>query len=187
MTSTSSTHNRTGSFLLGVGLTIVALFLGAYVYLKYGNPPVATADPSFPYEAQIVHVPLEARIKREMQSPPFAPDEQVYQAGAQIYVKQCASCHGTPGHDVAFAKAMFPKAPQLWKKHGNGVVGVSDDQVGETYWKVDNGIRLTGMPSYQKVLSKTEMWQVAWLMKSADKPLSPQVQTTLSKADGTQP
>ncbi|MGI4830296.1 MAG: hypothetical protein ACRYFU_19150 [Janthinobacterium lividum] len=99
-----------------------------------GSVP-ATADPSFPMEAQIVHVPLEARIKREMQSPPFQPGEQVYEAGAQIYVKQCASCHGVPGYDVSFAKWMFPKAPQLWKKHGNGVVGVSDDEVDETYWK----------------------------------------------------
>ncbi len=188
MTTTSTRRGRLGSFLLGVVATIVVLFLGAYIYLKHGNPPVATADPSFPMEAQIVHVPLEARIRREMQSPPFEPNEQTYQAGAQTYVKQCASCHGTPGHDVAFAKYMFPKAPQLWKKHGNkGVVGVSDDEVGETYWKVDNGIRLTGMPSYQKVLSATEMWQVAWLMKSADKPLSPEVQATLSNAEAVQP
>jgi len=27
------------------------------------------------------------------------------------------------------------------------VVGVSDDEPGETYWKVANGIRLTGMPA----------------------------------------
>ena len=187
MTATSTTQGRIGFFLLGVAATVVAIFFGGYIYLKYGNPPVATADPSFPMEAQIVHVPLGVRIKREMQSPPFGPDDQVYEAGAEIYVKQCASCHGTPGHDVPFAKSMFPKAPQLWKKHENGVVGVSDDEVGETYWKVDNGIRLTGMPSYQKVLSKTEMWQVAWLMKSADKPLSPHVQTTLRKVASTQP
>ena len=187
MTATSPTRGRIGFFLLGVVATVLTLFLGAYLYLKHGNPPVATADPSFPMEAQIVHVPLEARIKREMQSPPFQPDEQVYEAGAQIYVKQCASCHGVPGHDVSFAKWMFPKAPQLWKKHGNGVVGVSDDEVGETYWKVDNGIRLTGMPSFQRNLSSTEMWQVSWLMKSADKPLSPGVQATLNKAESTLP
>ena len=26
------------------------------------------------------------------------------------------------------------------------------------YWKVKNGIRLAGMPSYVKVLNDTEMW-----------------------------
>jgi mono/diheme cytochrome c family protein len=65
---------------------------------------------------------------------------------------------------------MYPSAPQLWKKHPRGnVVGVSDDEAGETYWKVANGIRLTGMPAFSKVLSDTEMWQVSLLLKNADK------------------
>lgn len=187
MPSPSPNGSRLGYFLLGSVASLVALVLCVFLYLKYGNPPVATADPSFPFEAQIVHVPLGARIAREMKSPPFQPNEQDLEAGAQTYAKQCASCHGTPGHDVAYAKWMFPRAPQLWDKHHNGVVGVSDDEVGETYWKVDNGIRLSGMPAYQKVLSDREMWQVSWLVKDADKPLSPQVQATLARVAESQP
>jgi mono/diheme cytochrome c family protein len=69
---------------------------------------------------------------------------------------------------------MFPDAPALWEKHHNGeVVGVSDDPPGETYWKVANGIRLSGMPSYKDVLTETEMWQVSLLLANADKPLPP--------------
>lgn len=187
MTASSIHRNRLGFFLLGIVVSLAGLCLGVALYLKYGNPPVATADPSFPMEAQIVHVPLGARIAREVKQPPFQADEQGLEAGAQIYTKQCASCHGTPGHDVAFAKWMFPGAPQLWKQHGRGIVGVSDDEVGETYWKVENGIRLSGMPAYEKILSNTEMWQVSWLLKNADKPLSPQVQAALAKAGETQP
>ncbi len=66
---------------------------------------------------------------------------------------------------------MFPSAPPLWKNHGHGagVIGVSDDEVGETYWKVANGIRLSGMPSYSHVLTDAQMWQVSLLLKNADK------------------
>ncbi|GAA3764373.1 c-type cytochrome [Terriglobus aquaticus] len=181
MSSADNQPRRLASFLLGVVVTIVVLVLGFFAYIRFGRLPVATADPSFPMEAQIVHVPLEARIAREMQSVPFQADAQTYQAGAQIYVQQCASCHGTPGHDVAFASGMFPRTPQLWKKHANGVVGVSDDEPGETFWKVKNGIRLSGMPSYQNVLSPTQMWQVTLLLKDADKPLPATVQETLTK------
>ncbi|MGA8782366.1 MAG: cytochrome c, partial [Terracidiphilus sp.] len=53
------------------------------------------------------------------------------------------------------------------------VVGVSDDPPAETFWKVDNGIRLTGMPSYHDVLSETQIWQVTLLLANADKPLPP--------------
>jgi len=48
---------------------------------------------------------------------------------------------------------------------------VSDDPPGETYWKVANGIRLTGMPAYKSVLTETQMWQVSVLLAQADKPL----------------
>jgi thiosulfate dehydrogenase len=131
-------------------------------------------------EAQIVRIPLQARIARELQKPPFGCSEDVFEAGAKIYATSCASCHGTPGHDSAYGKWMFPTAPQLWKKHGkSAVVGVSDDDAGETFWRVKNGIRLTGMPAYQHLYSETEMWQVALLLKNADQPLPEPVKKLL--------
>jgi len=67
---------------------------------------------------------------------------------------------------------MVPQAPQLWEKHGkNGIVGVSDDPPVVTYWKVANGIRLTGMPAYRNVLTDREIWQVSLLLANAAKPL----------------
>ena len=167
-------------FFLGFIFAFVVLFVGAGLYLKYGQPPVATADHAFPFEAQIVRVPLNARIDREMQKPPYGTSEDVYETGAMAYKLQCASCHGVPGEDVAFAKGMYPVAPQLWKKHAHGnVVGVSDDEPGETFWKVKNGIRLTGMPSFQHVLSTDDMWDVTLLLKNADQPLPDPVMAIL--------
>lgn len=169
-------------FVLGFAFAFLVIFAGGYWYLKFGRPPVAAADPAFPMEAQIVHVPLGARIAKEMQTPPFTVNEQVLETGAQIYKRECAGCHGIPGQDVAFAKWMYPSAPQLWKKHAKGnVVGVSDDEAGETYWKVKNGIRLTGMPAYQHVLSDAEMWDVSLLLKNADQPMPASVQNILAQ------
>jgi hypothetical protein len=161
-----------GRFLLGFVVGLVVVAAGVAGYLRFGALPVAVADKAFPFEKAIVHVPLNARIEREMKTAPFGTSEDVFEAGAHVYKAECASCHGTPGHDVAFAKWMYPSAPQLWKKHArNNVVGVSDDEPGETYWKVANGIRLTGMPSYEHVLTETQMWQVSLLLKNADQQL----------------
>ena len=161
-----------GKVVLGFVLAIVVIAGGAAVYLHWGSPPVATADKPFPFEKSIVSVPLNARIDREMKTAPFGISEDVYEGGARVYRADCAACHGTPGHDVPFAKYMYPGAPQLWKKHATGnVVGVSDDDAGETYWKVANGIRLTGMPAFNHVLTDTEMWQVTLLLKNADQQL----------------
>ena len=170
-----------GGIVLGLLLGIVVLAAGIWVYLRWGAPPVATADKPFPYERAIVQIPLNARIDRQMKSPPFGTSEDVYEGGARVYRMQCASCHGMPGHDVPFAKYMYPTAPQLWKKHRTGsVVGVSDDDAGETYWKVANGIRLTGMPAFDHVLTDTEMWQVSLLMKNADQKLPDPVMKILT-------
>lgn len=164
-------------FLLGIAAVVAAVFL----YFQFGAPPVAVADAPFPFERQVVKVPLHARIDREMKTPPFGTGEDVFESGAHVYMQQCASCHGTPGHEVAHAATMYPRAPQLWKKHPRGnVVGVSDDEPGETYWKVANGIRLSGMPAYNHILTDAEMWDVTLLLKNADKPLPDPVSQILS-------
>jgi len=118
---------------------------------------------------------LHARIDRELPgAPPIEPDQANLVAGAHIYSEKCAFCHGFHGKPSEIGRHMFPSAPPLWEKHHNGqVVGVSDDPPGETYWKVSNGIRLTGMPSYKTQLTDTQMWQVSLLLANADKPLPP--------------
>jgi thiosulfate dehydrogenase len=158
-------------FILGILLVPIA----GLVYFELGNVPVAVSDQPFPYERQITGTALHARIDREMvQMPPIQPDEQNLIAGARIYSEKCAFCHGVHGQKSATGDNMFPDAPQLWEAHHDGkVVGVSDDPPGETYWKVYNGIRLTGMPSYKTLLTQTEMWQVTLLLANADKPLPP--------------
>ncbi len=170
-----------GAFIFGVLFTLIALAVGGWAYLKYGRPPVAVSDKAFPFEAQVVHVPLGARIDKELEQPPFGTSEEVYESGAKIYMTSCAMCHGTPGHDSTIGQYEYPGAPQLFKKHSHGnVVGVSDDEAGETYWKVKNGIRLTGMPSFEHVYTTQQMWQVSLLMKNADQPLPDPVKAILS-------
>jgi mono/diheme cytochrome c family protein len=166
------------SFVAGVLL----LPLAVYVYLAFGKPPVATADAPFPMESKIVGIPLDARIKREMPAnAPIAASDENLNAGAGIYEDKCEMCHGTADEPSVMARTMFPKPPQLWVKHGNGGVGVSDDPVGETYWKVKNGIRLSGMPAYGKALSETQLWQVSLLLSMGDKPLPAEAAKTVGQ------
>lgn len=157
-------------FLSGLVIGVLLVVGIVAAYLRFGSLPVATSDSAFPMERSITHAALDARIDRELiKTPPIAADTATFAAGAQIYRQQCAACHGFVGKDSSFAKGMYPRAPQLFEKHRDGVVGVSDDPPGETQWKVANGIRLTGMPAYKGILSDTEMWQVSLLLANADK------------------
>ncbi len=164
-----------GRVLLGVLLGIALVPIALLGWLRFGDVPVAVADPPLPQERLLTEMPLHARIDRELvKTPPIQADEANLVAGAEIYRDNCAVCHGSHGKPSRFGAHMFPDAPPLWESHhGNATVGVSDDPPGETYWKVANGIRLTGMPAYKGVLTETKMWQVSLLLAHADKPLPP--------------
>jgi len=175
-------------FLFGLVIGVLSIPVGVILYFHFGHPPVAVADPAFPMEDRIVQIPLHARIDAEApKSAPIEPSAINLQAGAAIYREECAACHGLYPTPSSFGGTMYPEAPQLWRPQGNGVVGVSDDPPGETFWKVDNGIRLSGMPSFRKVLNPTQEWQVSLLLANADKPLPPQVLSLLQQPLYAQP
>ena len=153
-------------FVLGVLATVLLAWAGIYTYFGRGMAPVATSAPPMPFEKRLARMALHARVEREMPGQaPILLDERNLAAGARVYVQHCAVCHGLPGgKQTAIAEGEFPKPPHLFRGKG-----VTDDTAGETYWKVANGIRLTGMPGYQKSLSTDEMWQVSLLLANADK------------------
>jgi thiosulfate dehydrogenase len=162
-------------FIFGFIAALVLIVVGGYAYLALGLAPVATAAPPLPFEKRITSIALNARIDKEApKSSPVSGSDAVYAGGAKIYRDHCAVCHGLPGQEqTAIAKGEFPKPPELFK-----LKGATDDPVGETYWKVANGIRLTGMPGFSDSLSTEQMWQVTLLLLDRDK-LPPAVQTTL--------
>lgn len=158
-----------------MALTLIAA--GGLGYVALGLAPVATASAPLPFEKLIAGMALNARVKKEApKSSPIPPSDEVYAAGAQIYRHNCAVCHGLPERDqTAIAKGEFPKPPELFKGKG-----VTDDLVGVTYWKVANGIRLSGMPGFDGSLSNEQMWQVSLLLSNADK-LPATVRTALQE------
>lgn len=152
--------------IVGILIGLVLIPAGAAAYFMLGLAPVATSAPPMPLERQLAGIALHARIGKEAPTKePFLADEAAMTEGIHLYRQHCAMCHGLPGQPkTAIAKGMFPEPPQLLEG-----TGVTDDPAGETYWKVKNGIRLTGMPGYSASLSDTQMWQVSLLLAHADK------------------
>jgi thiosulfate dehydrogenase len=156
-----------GKFLMGLLIGLIALPVLGAIFLMTGSAPAAVSDAPFFLEKILAGAALHARIsreapKRELSS--FTKDDLV--AGAKIYrTGDCVGCHGMPPPNDSPVRILYPPAPQLLTPDGM----VNDDPVGESYWKVKNGIRLTGMPSYKDSLTDEQIWQVAALVASADK------------------
>jgi mono/diheme cytochrome c family protein len=153
-------------FFWGLIAGLCIPFAAAYLFIGSGRMPVATKAGPLPLEHYLARRALHATMDPEAGEPsPIPPDGPNLLAGARVYRAQCAVCHGDLGRPAtAIAKGMFPIPPQLLPPRK----GVTDDPVGETYWKVKNGIRLTGMPGFVGALSDTEMWQVSELLLHAD-------------------
>jgi thiosulfate dehydrogenase len=152
--------------VLGMILGAAVVVFGVYFYFATGQAPVATSASPMPFEKRLAHGALDAVIGREMpKTVPLQPDEGNLVAGALVYREHCAVCHGLPEQKpTAIAAGMYPHPPKLLEGKG-----VTDDEPGESYWKVANGIRLTGMPGFRLRLSETQMWQVSQLVANADK------------------
>ncbi len=162
-------------FIAGLILGLLVVPFGAYLYFTGGAAPAATTDSNMPFEAFFAKKALNARIAKDMpKNVPIQANEANYLAGAELYKQHCGVCHGLPlTPTTAIARGMYPKPPLLLEGKG-----VTDDEPGESYWKIFNGIRLSGMPGFSKSLSETQMWQLALLLANADK-LPPSAKTAL--------
>jgi thiosulfate dehydrogenase len=153
-------------FLWGCIAGVILVPLVFYLFVITGALPVATSAPPLPFEKPLSRMALRARMLKERpKQVPIATDEQGLVAGAEIYREHCAFCHGLPNQrQTADALGMFPRPPELL----NGK-GATNDPAQSTFWKVRNGIRLSGMPGYSQALSDRQIWQVSLLLLNADK------------------
>ena len=168
--------SRFGWFVFGIVTTIGVLGVGAYAFVLGGGIPMGTSAPPLPLEKTVARLALRASFKGslDLKNPQPVNDANLM-AGARVYREHCLVCHAAPGvEQTAIAKGMFPDPPELFEMKDM----VTDDPDGEIYWKVTNGIRLSGMPGFGKTLSDTERWQVTTLVKDADK-LPAAVQTAM--------
>ena len=153
-------------FIVGIVVGVLLLCCAIYFYFSSGSAPVATSASPMPLERSLARIGLHAYLDKLPHPQPQVPaDEANLVMGAKVYKEQCAGCHGLPGEPKpVVAQGMYPAPPQLF--HGTGV---TDDEAWESYWKVENGIRMTGMPGFKGQLTEAQIWQVSVLVKNADK------------------
>ncbi len=154
-----------GKFFVGVLLGLVLVPAGIYFYVRSGDAPVATWAHPMPFERFLVHTAMHATIDHQEKPIHLAsPSDASLVAGAKLYKSDCAVCHGLPGQaPTATAEGMYPPPPQFFRAHARKI----DDPAGEVYWKVENGIRLTGMPAWRSSLSNTQVLEITGFLEDA--------------------
>lgn len=90
------------------------------------------------------------------QKNPVTADATSIAAGKQVYEKSCANCHGKTGAgDGAMGAELNPKPSNL--SDGEWKHGSSD---GELFAVIKEGVKGTGMRSFNSKLTPHQMWDV---------------------------
>ena len=83
---------------------------------------------------------------------PVGGEERAQRAGAKLYARECASCHGVKGTGLG-------KAPPLNR------ADVYQAKPGALFWVLRNGSLHTGMPSFAH-LPDPQRWQIVAYLQS---------------------
>lgn len=155
-------------FIAGI-LLVPAAF---YLYLRSGYAPVSTSASPLPFERFFAKLAMRATMGRKVSlanSKP--PSESDLVSGAHVYQHDCAVCHGLPNEPrTAISKGMYPHPPQFFRPGQPNHYDPSHPYrpaKQKAYWKIKNGVRLTGMPGFKGSLSEQEIREVSQFVGNA--------------------
>lgn len=101
---------------------------------------------------------IEARVAQVTKA--SLDNSDIIDRGARLYARNCAACHLAPGMKPTGLHLGLNPEPPAFAEHK------SAPEPGETYWVIDHGVRMTGMPAWGKTLSDQQIWAlVAFLQK----------------------
>jgi mono/diheme cytochrome c family protein len=163
-------------FFLGSLVTVLAVALGAIIYMRLGLAEVRGDVPASNMEASLMRMAVHASVRRRAPEVPnpVAPTEENLIAGGKIFLNECAGCHGTPGKSRKWADPLNPPAPQLPE------LGTEYSEA-QIFWVAKHGIRRTGMFANGVWDSDQKLWTVAAYIYRI-KNLPPRVAEEIDKA-----
>jgi thiosulfate dehydrogenase len=152
-------------FLTGVIVTLILLACGVFAVAQFGLYPIGADNPPGSLEQSLAARAMDTyanKHKPDVENPTPLTAANLTE-GAKEYEEHCAFCHGGAKAKVSPMRDKFnPPAPQL-------VSRVPHDPDNWIFWVTKHGVRMTGMPSWDGVLSDEEMWKVVAFIKHSDK------------------
>jgi mono/diheme cytochrome c family protein len=104
------------------------------------------------------------------QENPFQATDANIMDGSMVYDKNCALCHGSLKQQVSPMKTKFyPPVPQLMSH-------TPDDPDANLFYVTKYGVKLTGMPGWDGVLSDDDIWKAVLFIKNSEKMKDPSTQ-----------
>jgi len=148
--------------LLGLVIALPIFAATTYGVVASGciNPGADEAIP--PIERWAAKTSLRAYLKANVpkKNNPVPVTDENLQEGAKLYLNNCATCHGFADKKRSDTALGLYKDPPLFVNED-----WSKDDDNKVYWFISHGVRLTGMPAYNKTLKEDQMWKIVMFIK----------------------
>lgn len=92
--------------------------------------------------------------------PPVPASDDVIARGRELFVANCATCHGESGRGDGPAAATLPMAPADLTMHG------SMHTPGDLWWMIAHGVPGTPMPAFSPRLSNISIWKIVRYLRA---------------------
>jgi mono/diheme cytochrome c family protein len=167
-------------FALGIVITLLLITAGVFVVSQFGLYPIGADNPPGTLERSLASRAMDvyaAKHKPAGENPVQITPANLM-AGAKEYEEHCAFCHGGAKARISPMRDKFnPPAPQLINR-------IPHDDDAWLFWVTKHGVRMTGMPTWDGILSDDEMWTIIAFIKKSDK-LPPDVQSYWQRVAAT--
>src|SRR5215469_7463843 len=153
-------------FILGVIVTLLVVFGGAYFYATTGHFDTR-AMPNGPgtFERRTANKSVDEWVDEHApkQDNPHQPTMENLAAGQKVFNDNCAICHGSLQQPVSpMRKNFYPPVPQLMSH-------TPDDPDANLFYVTKYGIRMSAMPGWDGILSDDDIWKAVLFIKNSEK------------------
>jgi mono/diheme cytochrome c family protein len=164
-------------FILGVVITLAVLYGIFYLTLSQGLFPIGADNAPGKLERKYANMAMDEYVDKHMPegNNPMEANSANLMQGAMLYEKHCALCHGG-GKDRTspLVHNFSPPVPQILQR-------IPHDPDAHLWWVTKHGIRMTGMPSWDGIISDDDLWKVVAFVKHSNN-LPPEVQAMWQQA-----
>ena len=145
-----------GKFVFGLIIGVILVLAGAFVYIHFGYMNMQADQAVGTVERVYMGGAMDRYADRhapQLKNPLDASDANLVE-GIRLYKANCAVCHGGPDKPVSELGLGFsPRAPQFSQD-------APDMPENQNYWIIRHGVKMTGMPAWEKVLSDSDLWKL---------------------------
>lgn len=154
-------------FVLGIIVTLVGIAAGVYAVSRFGLYPIGADNPPSGLERMLAARAMDVYADKHKPNvnSPVEPTPANLTAGAREYEEHCAVCHGGAQERISpLANRFSPPVPQFINR-------IPHDPEPWLFWVTKHGVRMTGMPAWDGVLTDDDIWKtIAFIKHSGSLP-----------------